>query len=140
FDGGQRQAGLDRARAEYEEEVAIYRQTVLNAFREVEDNLSSLRILGSQTDVQDTAVQSAARAAELSQIQYREGSTSYLDVIDADRAVLQQKRAAVLLYGDRAHAAVNLIRAIGGGWNPVIPDVTTLATDTARLYSPKFDQ
>lgn len=120
FDGGQREAGLDRARAEYEEDVAIYRQTVLNAFREVEDNLSSLRILGSQTQVQDAAVQSAARAAELSQIQYREGSTSYLDVIDADRAVLQQKRTAVLLYGERAQAAVNLIRAIGGGWDPVV--------------------
>ena len=140
FDGGQRQAGLDRARAEYEEDVAIYRQTVLNAFREVEDNLSSLRILGSQTQVQETAVQSAARAAQLSQIQYREGSTSYLDVIDADRAVLQQKSAAVLLYGERAQAAVNLIRAIGGGWGAVIPDVTTLATDTVERYSPKFNQ
>ena len=120
FDGGQRQAGLDRARAEYEEDVATYRQTVLNAFREVEDNLSSLRILGSQTKVQDAAVQSAARAAELSQIQYREGATSYLDVIDADRAVLQQKRVAVLLYGERAQAAVGLIRAIGGGWDPAV--------------------
>ncbi|SHI34993.1 efflux transporter outer membrane subunit [Pollutimonas bauzanensis] len=117
FDGGQRQAGLDRARAKYEEDVAIYRQTVLSAFREVEDNLSSLRILGTQTDVQDSAVQSAARAAELSHTQYREGSVSYLDVIDADRAVLQQKRAAVQLNGDRAQAAVNLIRAIGGGWD-----------------------
>lgn len=116
FDGGQRAAGLDRARAEYEEDVALYRQTVLNAFREVEDSLSSLRILGAQTDVQEAAVQSAARAAELSQIQYREGSVSYLDVIDADRAVLQQKRAAVLLFGARARTAVDLVRAIGGGW------------------------
>lgn len=117
FDGGQRQAGLDRARAEYEEDVAIYRQTVLNAFREVEDNLSSLRILGTQTEVQHAAVQSAARAADLSKTQYREGSISYLDVIDADRAVLQQKRTAVQLNGERAQAAVNLIRAIGGGWD-----------------------
>ncbi len=117
FDGGQRQAGLDRARAVYEEDVAVYRQTVLSAFREVEDNLSSLRILGTQTDVQNTAVQAAARAAELAQTQYREGSVSYLEVIDADRVVLQQKRTAVQLGGERAQAAVNLIRAIGGGWD-----------------------
>lgn len=117
FDGGQRQAGVDQARARYEEDVAKYRQTVLTAFREVEDGLSSLRILGDQSQVQDAAVMSAARAAELSQIQYREGSVSYLDVIDADRMVLQQRRVAVQLDGQRAHAAVDLIRAIGGGWD-----------------------
>ncbi len=117
FDGGQRQAGLDHARAKYEEDVAQYRQTVLNAFREVEDSLSSLRILGDQTQVQDEAVQAAARAAQLSQIQYREGSVSYLDVLDADRMVLQQRRVAVQLDAERAHAAVKLIRAIGGGWD-----------------------
>lgn len=116
FDGGQRQAGVDLARARYEEDVAAYRQTVLGAFRDVEDGLSSLRVLGQQTDVQDAAVQSAARAARLSQIQYREGSVSYLDVIDADRVVLQQRRAAVQLDGERAQTVVELIRAIGGGW------------------------
>ncbi|HEX7388142.1 MAG TPA: efflux transporter outer membrane subunit [Castellaniella sp.] len=116
FDGGRRQAGVDFARAHYKEEVAAYRQTVLGAFRDVEDGLSSLRILGEQTDMQDAAVKSAARAARLSQIQYREGSVSYLDVIDADRVVLQQQRAAVQLDGDRARTVVQLIRAIGGGW------------------------
>jgi len=90
---------------------------VLTAFREVEDGLSSLRILGEQTEVQDAAVEAAARAAQLSQIQYREGSVSYLDVIDADRMVLQQRRAAVHLDGERARTVVDLIRAIGGGWD-----------------------
>lgn len=117
FDGGQRQAGVDRARARYEEDVARYRQTVLSAFREVEDGLSSLRILGEQSQVQDAAVTSAARAAQLAQVQYREGSVSYLEVIDADRMVLLQRRTAVQLDGLRAHAAVDLIRAIGGGWD-----------------------
>lgn len=121
FDAGQRQAGLDQARARYEEDVAMYRQTVLRAFREVEDGLSGLRILGEQTKVQDAAVNSAARAAELSQIQYREGSVSYLDVIDADRAVLQRRRAAVQLDGERAQVAVDLIRALGGGWDAATP-------------------
>ncbi len=119
FDGGRRQAGLDNARARYEEDVANYRQTVLQAFQEVEDGLSGLRILGEQTGVQDEAVRSASRAAQLSRVQYKEGSVAYLDVIDADRAVLQQRQAAVRLDGERAHAAVDLIRAIGGGWDPV---------------------
>jgi multidrug efflux system outer membrane protein len=90
---------------------------VLGAFREVEDALSGLRILGQETSVRDEAVRSAERAAELSRIQYREGSVAYLDVIDADRAVLQQRQASVRLDGERALAAVALVRAIGGGWD-----------------------
>lgn len=117
FDGGRREAGLERARAQYEGDVAAYRQTVLQAFREVEDGLSSLRILDAQTKVQDAAVAQSSRAAQLAQIQYREGSVSYLDVIDADREVLQQQRVSVRLDGDRAQVAVALIRAIGGGWD-----------------------
>ncbi|CAM5202033.1 Outer membrane protein OprJ [Castellaniella defragrans] len=132
FDGGRRQAGVDFARARYEEEVAAYRQTVLGAFREVEDGLSSLRILREQTGVQDAAVQSAARAARLSQIQYREGSVSYLDVVDADRVVLQQQRAAVQLDGDRARTVVELVRAIGGGWGTATRPSGTLARQTPK--------
>ncbi|MFD4840872.1 efflux transporter outer membrane subunit [Achromobacter sp. NPDC058515] len=123
FDGGRRQAGLDRARAVYEEDVAVYRQTVLNAFREVEDNLANLRILADQTKAQDAAVEAAARAAKLSHTQYREGSISFLDVIEADRSVLLQQRVSVQLNGEQARSAVGLIRAIGGGWeNPVPPE------------------
>ncbi|WP_256988631.1 efflux transporter outer membrane subunit [Bordetella genomosp. 9] len=116
FDGGRRQAGVDRARASYEEHVANYRGTVLDAFREVEDNLANLRILADQGMEQDAAVSASERAARLSHMQYREGSISYLDVIDADRTVLLQQRAAVQLDGERARSTVNLIRALGGGW------------------------
>jgi multidrug efflux system outer membrane protein len=116
FDAGRRQAGLDRARAVYQEDVANYRQTVLGAFREVEDNLANLRILDEQTQAQDRAVQASSRAAQLSHTQYREGSISYLDVIDSDRTVLTQQRVSVQLDGDRARSTVNLIRALGGGW------------------------
>ncbi|WP_394777932.1 efflux transporter outer membrane subunit [Undibacterium sp.] len=126
FDGGRRQAGVDKARAVYEEDVANYRQTVLNAFKEVEDNLADLRILGDQTRAQDDAVQAAERAAKLSHIQYRQGSVSYLNVIDADRTVLQQQRSAAQLDGARAKSAVSLIRAIGGGWSAT-PAVDTVA-------------
>jgi multidrug efflux system outer membrane protein len=118
FDGGRRQAGVDRARASYEEQVADYRGTVLNAFREVEDNLANLRILADQGRAQDEAVNAAERAAKLSHAQYREGAVSYFNVIDADRSVLQQQRASVQLDGERARSTVNLIRALGGGWIP----------------------
>ncbi|BBN88188.1 efflux transporter outer membrane subunit [Azospira sp. I09] len=116
FDGGARQAGVDQATAVFDEEAAKYRQSVLQAFKEVEDNLAHLRLLDRQSASQDQAVQSAARAARLSQLQYREGALSYLGVLDADRSVLQQRRAAVQLDGDRARATVALIRAIGGSW------------------------
>lgn len=116
FDGGRRSAGVDRARASYEEQVAGYRQTVLNAFREVEDNLASLRLLGEQSKAQDEAVSASERAAKLSHVQYQEGSVSYFNVIDADRTVLQQQRVAMQLDGERARSTVNLIRALGGGW------------------------
>ncbi len=116
FDGGRRQAGVDRARAVYEEDVAQYRQTVLTAFREVEDNLANLRILGDQTRAQGEAVDASARAARISHAQYREGSISYLDVIEADRTVLAQRRISVQLTGEQARSTVELIRALGGGW------------------------
>ncbi|MDQ8024221.1 MAG: efflux transporter outer membrane subunit [Moraxellaceae bacterium] len=134
FDGGRRQASLDRARAAYEEDVASYRQTVLNAFREVEDNLAGLRILADQTRSQDQAVAAAARAAQLSQVQYREGSVSYLEVIESDRSVLTQQRVALQLDGERARTAVGLIRALGGGWDaPVVADVAAPLSAPTRL-------
>jgi multidrug efflux system outer membrane protein len=117
FDGGARQAGVDQAHAAYAEEAANYQQTVLKAFKEVEDNLAHLRLLGDQTQAQDDAVQSARRTTRLSQIQYREGSVSHLNVIDAERSALQQQRVAVQLDAERARATVNLVRALGGGWS-----------------------
>ncbi len=116
FDGGAREAGVNQARAAYVEDGARYRQTVLQAFREVEDNLAQLRILGEQHREQDSAVGAAQRAARIARLQYREGAVSYLNVIDAERSVLQQQRLAVGLDGERARSTVNLIRALGGGW------------------------
>lgn len=118
FDGGARQAAVDQAAAAYQEDVANYHQTVLRAFKEVEDNLAHLRLLGDQTQAQDDAVKSSRRAAGLSQSQYRNGMVSHLNVIDADRNVLLQRRVAVQLDAERALATVSLIRAIGGSWHP----------------------
>lgn len=121
FDGGRRKGNLANARAVYEEDVANYRQQVLVAFREVEDNLSDLRILETQTLTQADAVNASVRAAQLSRTQYTEGAVNYLDVIDAERTVLQSQRAAVQLAGTQAVSTVNLIRALGGGWGDAMP-------------------
>ena len=129
FDGGTRAAGVDRATAAYEEDVANYRGTVLRAFKEVEDNLANLRILDEQNKAQDTAVNSANKASRISRLQYREGAVSYLSVIDSDRSALQQQLVAVTLDGERARSVVNLIRAIGGGWH------VNQQTDTASSQS-----
>ena len=117
FDGGRRKGDLAQARAAYEANVDDYRQLVLVAFREVEDNLSELRILQDQTVTQAEAVKASARAAQLSRTQYQEGAVNSLDVIDADRTVLQSQRAAAQLAGLQAVSTVNLIRALGGGWS-----------------------
>jgi len=121
FDGGRRKGNLANARAIYEEDVASYRQQVLVAFREVEDNLSDLRILEDQTATQDDAVKASVRAAQLSRTQYTEGAVNYLDVIDAERTVLQTQRASVQLRGTQAVSTVNLIRALGGGYRADAP-------------------
>ena len=116
FDGGRRKGNLANAQAVYEEDVARYRQQVLVAFQEVEDNLSSLRILRDQTQTQTDAVNASTRAAAISRSQYNEGAVTYLEVIEAERSVLQTQRSAVQLAGVQAISTVNLIRALGGGW------------------------
>lgn len=121
FDGGRRKGNLANARAIYEEDVAQYRQQVLVAFQEVEDNLSDMRILETQTKTQDDAVKASQRAADLSRKQYTEGTINYLDVLEAQRTVLQARRDAVKLQGVQAASTVNLIRALGGGWGDVVP-------------------
>ncbi|HWX11339.1 MAG TPA: efflux transporter outer membrane subunit [Trinickia sp.] len=116
FDGGRRKAHLAQARAQYDEDVALYRSQVLGAFREVEDSLADLRLLEDQIRAQNDAVASAERAEHLSQTQYREGQVSYLDVLDSERSVLLAQRQASQLAGTKAVATVTLVRALGGGW------------------------
>lgn len=121
FDGGRRRAGLDNARAKYDEDVAQYRQQVLVAFREVEDNLADLRLLDDQIREQNAAVSASQRAAHLSGTQYQEGQVSYLNVIDSERSVLVTQLQASHLAGTQAVSTVNLIRALGGGWGGMPP-------------------
>jgi outer membrane protein, multidrug efflux system len=132
FDGGARSANLAHERAKYEESVADYRQQVLVAFQEVEDNLASLRVLDRQTGVQDSAVKASARAAQLARAQYEDGSTNYLSVLETERTVLQAQRAAVQLKGERAVSTVNLIRALGGGWGDAPAAVAAASAPAGR--------
>ena len=96
--------------------MANSRQQVLVAFQQVEDNLSTLRILQGQVQTQLDAVKASTRAAQLSRTQYNKGAVNDQDVIDAERIVLQSQRLAWQLAGAQAVATVNLIRALGGGW------------------------
>lgn len=123
LDGGRREAALDGAQASLDEDVAQYRQQVLVAFREVEDSLADLRLLNVQTAAQTSAVTAAQRAGRLSQIQYDEGQVSYLEVIDAQRQILQARLQLNQLAGAQAAATVSLIRALGGGWDETVGQV-----------------
>jgi NodT family efflux transporter outer membrane factor (OMF) lipoprotein len=117
FDGGHRRAATDEAKASYNSGVATYRQTVLTAFQQVEDNLAGLRILENEAGVQADAVAAAERSLSLSQTRYEGGVTSYLEVITAQNAALSDEVTAVNLLGRRMASAVLLIQALGGGWD-----------------------
>src|SRR5580700_1570965 len=117
FDGGRRHAANDEAKAAYDSTVASYRQTVLTAFQQVEDNLAALRVLEQEAGVQSTAVQSAQRSLDLSNTRYEGGVTSYLEVITAQNAALSDEVTAVNILGRRMASAVFLIEALGGGWD-----------------------
>ena len=117
FDKGRRKAANEVARAQYEGTVANYRQTVLTSFQEVEDNLAALRILSRELDEQNDAVASAQRALSLATERYKSGIDSYLNVITAQATLLNNQRTAVNLEAQQMTASVELIKALGGGWN-----------------------
>ena len=117
FDGGRREAGVQGASALLDGALANYRTQVLVAFKEVEDQLSSLRILAQQSGVQAKAVASAERATTLSNSRYRNGMISQLDLLDARRSELQNRRQALQVKSAQYQATVGLIRALGGSWD-----------------------
>jgi NodT family efflux transporter outer membrane factor (OMF) lipoprotein len=121
FDGGQRRATREQAQASYDGAVAAYRQTVLSAFQEVEDNLAALRILAEEGAQQADAVAAAERSLALAMNRYQAGITTYLEVITAQGAALADERTAVDVLTRRMTASVNLIKALGGGWREPSP-------------------
>jgi len=117
FDGGLRKATMQQAQAAYDQTVANYRETVLTAFQQVEDNLASLRILGQTIEQQDAAIDAAQRNLEEEEVRYRAGLDPYLNVIAAQTAVWTDQQAAVTYRMQRMVASVQLIKALGGGWD-----------------------
>ncbi len=117
FDAGRRRAASDQAIAVYDQTVATYRETVLTGFQQVEDNLAALRILEKEAQTQNEAVIAAQKSLDLSIQRYKGGVTSYLEVTVAQSAALSDEVTAVNILGRRMVAAVQLIQALGGGWD-----------------------
>jgi len=116
FDGGRREAGVKGANAQWDAAAAGYREQVLVAFRDVEDQLSALRLLTDQASAQKQAVDAASRATVLSTSRYRNGYVSQLELLDARRSELANRRQALQVRAAQYQATVGLIRALGGGW------------------------
>jgi NodT family efflux transporter outer membrane factor (OMF) lipoprotein len=117
FDGGRRRGIVAQQQAAYDSTVAAYRQTVLTAMQQVEDNLAALRILSGEADKVQQTVQAATRALDISAAQYRAGTASYLTVISSQATLLSANVTAVTLLTRRLTASVLLIDALGGGWD-----------------------
>lgn len=117
FDGGQRSAESERVEAAYDQTVAQYRQAVLDSFREVEDYLVQQRVLGREAEVQDQALESARESLRLIENQYRAGTVDYNSVVSVQATALSNERNALTLLGSRLTASVQLIAALGGGWD-----------------------
>jgi multidrug efflux system outer membrane protein len=116
FDGGRREAGIENAYAEFDAAIARYREQVLVAFQDVEDQLAALRLLAEQADAQARAVDSASRSTALSDVRYRNGYVSQLDLLDAQRSELRNRRQALQVRSAQYQTTVALVRALGGSW------------------------
>jgi NodT family efflux transporter outer membrane factor (OMF) lipoprotein len=116
FDAGARSAQKESAMAAYDKSVATYRQTVLAAFQEVEDNLAALRLLAAEATMQQAATQSAAEVLALTENQYQAGTVSYLSVVTAQATALGAQRSNLDIAGRRLFANAVLLKALGGDW------------------------
>ncbi|HEX2815793.1 MAG TPA: efflux transporter outer membrane subunit, partial [Phenylobacterium sp.] len=117
FDGGRRKAGVAASRAAFDQASANYRAAVLDAFRDVEDQMALANRLAAEARDQTDAVTAARRSVELADIRYRQGVATYLDVVTAQTAALTAEQGAIQLTTRRLQASVNLTRALGGAWS-----------------------
>jgi outer membrane protein, multidrug efflux system len=117
FSGGQRRAQLQFAQADYEANVASYRDTVLNAFREVQDDVTGLTVLEQARQSQQLAVDAARRTLDISTSRYAGGLVSYLDVVTAQQNLLNNEQEMAVIQGQKLVTSVLLIKALGGGWD-----------------------
>ncbi len=138
FDAGLRRATVQQYQATYDQTVANYRQTVLTAFQQVEDNLAALRILAQVIEEQDSATESAARNLRVAETRYKAGVDPYLNVITAQTALLTDQQAAVNFREQQMVASVQLIKALGGGWDvSQLPSSKELGAKIADEPAPK---
>ncbi|RUO89091.1 efflux transporter outer membrane subunit, partial [Corallococcus sp. AB018] len=121
FDGGLREAQTEEARAFYAQGVADYRQTVLAAFQDVEDQLVSLRVLEQEAGIQQEAVGYARQSLEVVMNQYKAGTVTYLEVVTAQATLYSAEQKLAGIAGQRMVSAVGLIKALGGGWDTPPP-------------------
>ena len=133
FDAGLRRATVQQFQAAYDQTVANYRQTVLTAFQQVEDDLSGVRILGQVIEQQDSAVDAARRSLGESEVRYKSGLDPYLNVITAQTVLLTQQQASVSFRAQQMAASVQLLKALGGGWDTSkLPSGKDLAAGPSR--------
>ena len=116
FDGGRRKQALKAAEAKQDAATAVYRQTVLSAFQEVEDNLASLNVLRNEALVQQRAVDASTEALRLAMNQYQAGAIDYLEVVSAQSTNLEQTQYLSQLSQRRFDSDILLIKALGGLW------------------------
>ncbi|MBM7126079.1 efflux transporter outer membrane subunit [Dyella flava] len=131
FDAGLRRAQLRQAHAEFAQASAYYRQVVLDAFREVEDDLVLLQDLGTEAEQEDQAFAAAQQTLNIATNRYREGIVNYLDVVVAQEAALSTQQQAETIRTRRLQASVDLIRALGGGWDRNVAGIDPAATAQA---------
>jgi len=137
FDAGARSAQVEQARAVFDQNIATYRQTVLTAFQQVEDQLAALRILAQEADVQDKAVTAAFEAARIINNQYLAGIIPYTNVIVANETALADAETAVSIRQSRLVASAALIQALGGGWDVTqLPNRNRIEEDAPLNFSP----
>jgi multidrug efflux system outer membrane protein len=117
FTGGTRRAQVQFAQAGYDASVASYRQTVLGAFQEVQDDVTGLGILSEARQLQQKAVDAARRALDISTDRYTGGLVNYLDVVTAQQNLLASEQEMAVIRGQRLVTSVLLVKALGGGWD-----------------------
>lgn len=131
FDGGLRHAKVQAAQANLDAASGQYKEIVLGAFQQVEDNLTLLQQLGKEAHQQDDAASAAHDSQTIATNRYREGAVNYLDVVSAQTAALQAERSAQQVRTRRLQASVDLIRALGGGWDTAqLPAADMAAADS----------
>jgi NodT family efflux transporter outer membrane factor (OMF) lipoprotein len=137
FDAGARRAVVEQTMAAFDQTIANYRQTVLTAFQQVEDQLAALRILAQQAEVQDKAVAAAFEAARIINNQYLAGTVAYTSVVVADQTALSNAETAVNIRQSRLVASAALIQALGGGWDATqLPSRERIEENAPLNFSP----